>query len=582
MLEKNNNNNHPLTDVRAIGSRYLKSQKSVSLSEKNSEKISRNAWKVLAILSLIATMVTYAETMLIPGIPDMIRDFHISYNTSSWLLTMYLLAGAVMTPIAGKLSDIYGRKKILLIIMIVYAIGVAIAASSNTFYSMLIARAFQGIGLGMFPIAYTIIRSQFPRNKISIGQGIITSMYASGSVIGLVVGGGIIQYYSWHATFLTVIPVSIALLVTIWKFVNVKDNHDDNNISSSLSIEKSKKNNTSIKDKKIQGAPLDIKGAVTLAIAIASILLVFTFLQPQSQGQNSATPSSSSSVMQNHNNNHNSTIITSTFAVVGLSSFIVFILIERRVSSPLIDLKFLSNKTILLGNMIMLITGMTMFLVIQTIPVLARSPYPLGFGDNVIEATQIQIPFSIILLIFGPASGFIISKMGSKTPMIVGTIITTIGFFAIYALHSTQLLLSMDLAIVSIGLSFAAVGVMNTVILASPPQSMGISTGITSLIRIIGSAIGPAVAGMFMQSQQQILNLSGSTTAAVAFPSPVAYNLIFLTATILSVFSIGFAIIMGRNGRNKSNPVSRPKLQVDDDITCFNGQNRHMDILTPA
>ena len=101
------------------------------MSETNSGKISSNAWKVLAILSLIATMVTYAETMLIPAIPDLIRDFHISYNTSSWLMTMYLLTGAVMTPIAGKLSDIHGRKKILLIIMIIYAIGVGIAACSK-------------------------------------------------------------------------------------------------------------------------------------------------------------------------------------------------------------------------------------------------------------------------------------------------------------------------------------------------------------------------------------------------------------------------------------------------------------------
>jgi MFS family permease len=200
----------------------------------------------------------------------------------------------------------------------------------------------------------------------------------------------------------------------------------------------------------------------------------------------------------------------------------------------------------------------------QTIPVLARSPYPLGFGDSVIEATKIQIPFSIILLIFGPTSGFIISKMGSKTPMIAGTIITTIGFFAIYALHSTQLLVSMDLAIVSIGLSFAAVGVMNIIILATPAKSMGISTGMTSLIRIIGNAIGPAIAGMFMQSQQQILKISGSTTAAAgAFPSPIAYNLIFLTATILSVLSIVFAIVIGRN-RTNNNTVIRPTIQVSD------------------
>jgi MFS family permease len=553
-MKKNDSNNEGLHEnINNIGNGYPKTQKSLSLSEKNSEKISGNAWKVLAILSLIATMVTYAETMLIPAIPDLIRDFHISYNTSSWLMTMYLLAGAVMTPIAGKLSDIHGRKKVLLIIMIIYAIGVSIAASSNTFYIMLIARAFQGVGMGMFPIAYTMIRSQFPRTKISIGQGIITSMYASGSVIGLVIGGSIIQYYGWHATFLTVIPISIALLLIIWKYVNVKDHRYDNDDST---------NNNKDSVNKIKRAPLDIKGAITLGIAIVSVLLVFTFLQPQSQHQNPAASSSSASFIVENSNFSNT--ITISFALLGASSFIGFIMIERRASSPLIDLKLMSSKTILLGNMIMLIIGMTMFLVMQTIPVLARSPYPLGFGDSVIEATQIQIPFSIILLIFGPMSGFIISKMGSKTPMIAGTIITTIGFFAIYALHSTQLLVSMDLAIVSIGLSFAAVGVMNIIILASPPQSMGISTGMTSLIRIVGSAIGPAIAGMFMQSQQQILKISGSAAAAGAFPSPVAYNLIFLTATVLSVSSIGFAIIIGRNSTKNNKTVLTPKIQVSD------------------
>lgn len=578
MWNKNNDNGRN-GNIRNIGNTNLKSQKSVSLSQK-SEKISINAWKVLAILSLIATMVTYAETMLIPAIPDLIRDFHISYNTSSWLITMYLLAGAVMTPIAGKLSDIHGRKKILLIIMIIYAIGVGVAASSNTFYSMLIARAFQGVGMGMFPIAYTMIRSQFPRNKISIGQGIITSMYASGSVIGLVVGGGIIQYYGWHTTFITVIPISIVLLIAIWKFVNIKDHryevtNDNNSYSISdrkiqekqreiqkngigrngsyLDLNKKNNNNNGIKNKKIKRAPFDIKGTITLAVAIVSVLLVFTFLQP-SHVQNSVTPSSLTE------SNAHSIIITISFAILGTSSFIGFILIERRASSPLLDLRLMANRTILYGNMIMLMIGMTMFLVMQTIPILARSPHPLGFGDSVIEATKIQIPFSIILLIFGPTSGFIVSKMGSKTPMIAGTIITTIGFFAIYALHSTQLLVSIDLAIVSIGLSFAAVGVMNTIILATPAQSMGISTGMTSLIRIIGSAIGPAIAGTFMQSQQQILKISGTTAA---FPSGGAYNLIFLTAAILSASSIGFAIMIRRNRTNNNNALT-PKMQVSD------------------
>ena len=138
-----------------------------------------------------------------------------------------LVSGAVMTPIAGKLSDIYGRKKILLIIMVIYAVGVSLSGFATNIYFMLIARAIQGIGMSMFPIAFGIVRDQFPREKISIGQGIITSMFASGAVIGLAVGGIIIQNYGWRTTFFTIIPIAIALLLIIRRFIHVDDDDED-------------------------------------------------------------------------------------------------------------------------------------------------------------------------------------------------------------------------------------------------------------------------------------------------------------------------------------------------------------------
>ncbi len=185
--------------------------KDVNDIQSPSDKISRSAWKTLAILSLIATMSMYAETMLVPAIPDLIKDFSISYSTSSWILTTYLIAGAIMTPISGKLSDIYGKKKVLLIIMIIYAAGVSAGGFTTNIYSMLLVRLVQGIGMSMFPIAFGIIRDQFPRSKIAIGQGIITSMFAAGAVIGLVAGGHLIQNYGWQSTFFSIIPIVLAL-----------------------------------------------------------------------------------------------------------------------------------------------------------------------------------------------------------------------------------------------------------------------------------------------------------------------------------------------------------------------------------
>jgi MFS family permease len=116
-----------------------------SSSAKASTKISRHAWQVTAILSSVATMTMYTETMLIPAIPDLIRNFDISYSTSSWILATYLVAGAVMTPISGKLSDIYGKKKILLIIMIIYTVSVSLGGFANSISFLLVIRALQGV-----------------------------------------------------------------------------------------------------------------------------------------------------------------------------------------------------------------------------------------------------------------------------------------------------------------------------------------------------------------------------------------------------------------------------------------------------
>src|SRR5215210_383652 len=102
--------------------------------------------------------------------------------------------------------------------MVIYAIGVSMAGFASDIYFMIFARIIQGIGMSMFPIAFGMIRDQFPREKISIGQGVITSMFASGAVIGLLAGGIIINNYGWHATFLSTIPIAIALFLIIWRF----------------------------------------------------------------------------------------------------------------------------------------------------------------------------------------------------------------------------------------------------------------------------------------------------------------------------------------------------------------------------
>jgi MFS family permease len=518
----------------------------------NSATIPAYAWKMLAILSCIATMVMYAETMLIPAIPDLIKDFNVSYSMSSWILTAYLIAGAVMTPIAGKLSDIYGRKKILLIIMVIYAIGVSMAGFASDIYFMIFARAIQGIGMSMFPIAFGMIRDQFPREKISIGQGVITSMFASGAVIGLTVGAIIVQDYGWQNTFFTIIPIAIALLLIIWRSIHVIDSRDEEQSQKRSRILEG--NNISKISNRDDNATLskasnqiDIKGAIALAITVASFLLVLTLLE--TSGSNIEAASGNN----NHPSNGNSSAQVLPFLIIGIVSFVFFVIIERREKYPLVDFKLMLNKSILPANLIIMLVGFSMFMVFQTIPILVRNPEPIGFGEDAISAGKVQLPFAIVLLIFGPTSGFIVSKLGSLKPIIFGTFITTAGFIGLLMFHSTELLVSANLGILSTGLSLSSVGAMNVIILSTPRQFSGISLGMSSLMRIVGASIGPALAGMYMQTNQTLFNVDGIMNY---FPSSMSFDLIFLSAVIVSVISIALAIIL----RQRATKMAIPNL----------------------
>jgi MFS family permease len=486
-----------------------------SSTSKKADKIPSSAWKTLAILSSIATLVMYTETMLVPSLPDIISEFNLPYSISPWILTTYLIVGAVMTPVTSSLAEMYGKRKILLIVMGVYAVGVTVGGLTTDLYSFIIARGMQGVGISMFPIAFSVIREQFPKSRLAIGQGVITSMFASGSILGLLIGATIAEYSGWRTTFLSILPVAILLPIVVWKFARIGETHSDWMTEATTLPPQQRKGST---DKK---KSLDVLGAATLAATIILFLLSLTFIETRTTGSNS-------------------TLSIAQLAILSagcIAAFVAFLIAERRAVHPLIDLKLLQNKVLLFTNIMMIILGFSMFMVFQTIPILAESPPPAGFGDSITGAAAIQLPFSIILLIFGPTSGYIVSKLGSIRPAIMGYAINAFGFFMLATFHSQPWMVSVALAIISTGLSLGSVGLMNIVLLATPYKNMITSIGMTSLLRIIGSSVGPAVAGVMMQAWQ--VNVQGY---AGSFPAPESYTLIFLTAAIMSLLSIIMAL----------------------------------------
>jgi MFS family permease len=517
--------------------------------QKVEKKHFTSPWITLAILSGLGIVAMSSETMVLPAIPEFIVDLDISYEDSSWILAAPLVTGAVMTPIAGKLSDTYGKKKMLLIILGIFMLGLLIGALSTNFLSLVTARVLKGIGISMFPIAFSIIRDKFPPERLAIGQGIFSSTLSGGAVIGLIIGGGIVENYGWRAIFLFLLPIAGILFVLIAKLVQVKEIDRQQLISNKGSefccrfthvrkdILLTENTNTytvtSIKkDDARLSKSLDIKGAIALSVTIVSFLVTLQLLE-------------------------RSTTLTNLvqiiiFSIVSVISLILFVGIERKAPFPLIDFKLLKNKTILFANIINMTVGLTALMVVyQALPILIRSPPPVGFGGDASSIAQVQLPYMIVSLIFSVASGFVVSKFGNLKPTTIGTIATSIGFFALFMFHSTEASIAAVLILVAMGLALMQIGSVNVVLTSTPKQFSGVSLGMNLLIYLIGASVGPVIAGTYMQANQVLVE-SEINNISTSFPSPESYDLTFLTAALIAVSSIAFAILLIRSARNKN------------------------------
>jgi MFS family permease len=480
------------------------------MSSLNSVTVNRHAWFTLGILSSTLLVVFFSETMLLPAIPEIMQDFSISYGTAAWIFSSYLIVAAVMTPIAGKISDLYGKKKVLLVLLTMYAAGIAAGGFADNISFLLASRIIQGVGLAAVPAAFSLLRDTFPPAKLSIAVGVFGSMYSAGSVVGLLAGATIIQSFGWHSTFFSIVPFAAAVTLMIAKFVK-------ENKGQLIASVNTQERNTG---KKLAAPSIDMKGALALSATIIAFLMALTLVET---GINSETLPQ----------------IGVSF-VVSAISLAVFVIIERRIALPLVDLRLLKDKTLLPSYIILMATGITMFMAYPAIVQLVRSPVPLGFGGDAVDAANVQLPFMIMFLVFASVTPLIINRIGKLNPIIIGGLVSLIGSLGLLLFHSTEIAVSTNLAIIASGLSMTITATWNIVVSSSPKSFIGISVGVGALLLFIGMAIGPALAGVYMESHETIKGIQGS------YPSLDAYNLVYITSALLSAVSLGFALMLRR------------------------------------
>lgn len=466
--------------------------------------VSRSAWLTLGILSSTLLVVFFSETMLLPAIPEIMQDFSIPYASAAWIFSGYMIVAAVMTPIAGKLSDIYGKKKVLLTLLAIYIAGTAAGGFANNITFLLVVRVIQGVGLAAVPAAFSLLRDTFPPAKLAIAVGVFGSAYSAGSVVGLLAGASIIHNFGWNSTFFFIAPAAAIVTAMIARLV--KENRQP----------------------PIEAAPpsqkltIDIKGAIALSATTAAFLLALTLAQ------------TGGSVEQ----------IAAAFAASAIS-LSAFVAIEKRTSQPLLDFRLLKDRILMPSYLILVAVGITMFMAYPSIVQLVRSPAPLGFGGDAVDAANVQLPFMVMFLVFASVTPFIINRIGNKKPIIIGSVISLIGSLGLLAFHSTGLEVSANLAVIASGLSLAITATWNIVVSSAPREFIGISTAVGALLLFIGMATGPAVAGVYMENHETIEGVAGS------YPSLGSYDLVFATSAVLSALSLGFALMLRRKARKE-------------------------------
>jgi MFS family permease len=479
------------------------------------------ATRSLWIMGFSIILILYVHTSLAPALTQMVEYFDSDYGTVSWVLTAYLVSGAAVTIVIGRLADIYGPKKMLLLVFLCYIVGTVLGGFAQDIYTLLVFRVIQGVAVALVPISIRIARDLFPKEKFPMAQGIILSMYQGGSAIGLVLGAAVVYYGGWQAVFFSAIPFSILLFFLLWKVIpkvsgvpNVGEDKDGKGIP------------------KRHGKAIDIPGVITMILTVSTFMLAITFL-----GQGAGALG-----------------LFWAFLVIGLISIIAFFMIEKRSEVPLINLKLAFHRIIRVGNIGYLMLGVVQYIIFSTIPTLGQTVEPYGLGMSTLEVGLLQLPQALVFVALGPIAGILAIRYGSSRFIVPGSIVLFVGILGLLALHSTGAQVAGILILFAIGGAFVTLSA-NIMMYFTPPESTAVVAATYSTMRIIGGAIGPVIAGLFLSMYTSEVQSPEGVISSV--PNGIAFNAIFLVGAITSLSTVALMLIMKRRALKMGMPANK-------------------------
>ncbi|MCA1273225.1 MFS transporter [Streptomyces sp. 7G] len=424
---------------------------------------------VFACLALAGLVFAMLQSLISPALPVIADALDTATADVGWLVTAYLLAAAIATPIAGRLGDIFGRRRVLLIVLALLICGTLIAALSDSLPVLLTGRAIQGCGGAVLPLAFGIVRDELPKERVGFAIGLLSSLLGSGAALGSVLAGPIVDQLSWHWLFW--IPLILLLLATAGIVYGVP--------------------------RSASRTPSSIHwtGAILLSAGLVCLLLALS--KGAAWGWSSIT-------------------VLALFGGAALS-LTAWAVAERRAKEPLVDTRLLVRRGVWTTNTIGLAFGVATFGSTLLIPFLLQLPVETGYGlgRSVSESGLYLLPATIAMIIFAPVSGALHRYFGAKYLLVAGTGMALTGFTSLALAHATTWQMLTGVCLMGIGIGLASSAMTNALLAAVPPTQSSAATSLNALARTIGGSIGTAALAAV---------LAANTTAGVPAEAGFTYG----------------------------------------------------------
>jgi MFS family permease len=442
----------------------------------------------LAVLSMAGVAYSVLSSAVLPALPTIQHDLHASENSVAWLLTGYLLSASVGTAILGRLGDMYGKERVLVWTLVLLGAGTLLAALSHTLSILIAARVVQGVAGGIFPLAFGIVRDEFPREQIAGSIGLLSAILGIGAGFGIVAGGIIVEHLAWQWLFWMPLVIIIAATFCTWRFV--------------------------------PESPVRVPGRVNwlaatlMSIGICAVLLAIS--ETTAWGWGSAR--------------------TLGLLAGGLVACAAWVTVEARSAVPLIDMTMMRIRGVWTTNLTAFLLGAGMYSSFIVFPQFAQLPKStgFGFGASVVVSGLYLLPSTIGMTLVGFAAGAIARTFGSKRAAVAGSAVTGAGFAFIAAAHGHpyDLLITAGLLGIGIGLAFAALG--NLIVQAVDAHQTGAAGGMNTVMRTIGGAIGGQISA----------TLIAGHVARDGLPAVTGFTYAFILAAVFLAVSAAAGLLV--------------------------------------